>query len=125
CQQNLLEIHRLARAYADRTGHLPFSPEGGAAALRLLREASPGAEAEVFSCKVSKEAYELPPWRLEPKDSPDAILVFDHAPDHNGLRNVAQLGGRVQLLTEARFQKKLEADRKRFGARAPAGENKP
>lgn len=70
-------------------------------------------------------SYEWVPWKLPVSTQARALLAFDQKANHSGGRNVVFTDGSVEFLEEAEFQKRLEAERQRFGdgPRVPEGKH--
>ncbi len=141
CANNLREIYKLGVIYADSSGarFFPFSPEGSLSAFRILANARESVSPRLFVCprsfgseepaevdgegrfhlEAANCSYELSSRKLAPSDPGNIMLAFDRSPCHKGRRNVVFLDGSVQLVDEAEFQVKLQAERDRRSKDSP------
>jgi hypothetical protein len=133
CGNNLKQLYVLAMQYSDKTPgrSFPHSPDGSLASLQLLIDGNEDAiTSRLFLCPEGEESeaedddgkfeltedtcsYEIVPSKLK-NTTPDAILIYDKAPHHEGRRSVLFTDSRVELMEEEVFQARLEREQQKF-----------
>ncbi len=134
CRAQLKHLGLAVHIYAtDHAEQFPPGPTAAAVFSELLSSPLPnasylsGASEKLFICPGAKQDMES--WEklgkltdetcsyewvagLDANSSPDFILAYDKSPDHHGgRRNVLRVDGRVEEMTEERFQETMAEQR--------------
>ena len=135
CVANLRRYHNISFEYSQTKNFFPYSPKGPLAAFHILLNHQTGKSLlpENFVCPLSGDkpakkdkngkfllreencSYEIVPWKNSPLMS--AILMYDKKPHHGGKRLVVFNNGKVSLLEETKFQKRIARDDRRYRTR--------